>query len=489
MHPGIDDPMFLRDSALLQAVYKASRRAGSDCYLVGGSIRDLLFRGEFSDYDFAVSGEVDGFAQAVAADLTAHFFRLGADKACARVVFFEGGEKMEADFSPLKADCIEEDLKRRDFTVNAIACSVWTLFEKRELILIDPLGGQAALEGRRLGLVSKECIDEDPLRILRGFRIASNLSLVMDESFLCLAEKKKGLLSKVSAERVRAEIFKMFSSGDTFPYLEDMLSSGVLQEVIPELSEWKDIDQGSHHDFNLLDHALRSVRYIDRLASGACPEVSARQAELHSHLDEMLEDGISRRSMLRFAALLHDSGKPSCLKSEDGKVSFHGHEEMGAAINKGIARRLKVGRFACRVLSNITRQHMRVLHLSKLEKVTKRAVARFIRDCGDETPEILLVALADTWATREARDVEDTDVESIVSLIMDQYYLHPNEEEAGLLRGRDVMRELGIAGGVEVGRYLDLVSEAERAGRIGSREEALKFLRTDALRLELGVPE
>ena len=285
----------------------------------------------------------------------------------------------------------------------------------------------------------------------------------------------------VSAERIRAEIFKMFSSGDAFPYLEEMLSSGVLQEVMPEISGWKDIDQGTHHDFNLLDHALRTVRYIDSITSGDCPEVSTHETELHMHLDEMLEAGISRMSMLKFAALLHDSGKPSCLKRENGKVSFHGHEDKGSVINKKIASRLKVGRFAGRVLSNITAQHMRVLHLSKLEKVTPRAMARFIRDCGDETPEVLLLALADSWATRESRDIEHTDVESIVSSLFDLYYETDVVEESSFLKGRDVMRELGIAEGVQVGRYLELVSEAERAGCIGSREDALKFLRSKNL--------
>ncbi|MBE9535682.1 MAG: HD domain-containing protein [Proteobacteria bacterium] len=461
----------------MKAVYKVSKRSGSDCYLVGGSIRDLLCRVEVCDYDFALFSEADSFAAMVAGELGAHFFRLGADKGCSRIVFSENGEKKEADFSPLKSGCIEEDLKRRDFTVNAIACSVWSLFEEGGLNLIDPLGGQGDLEEGRLRLVSEECIDEDPLRILRGFRIASNLSLAMDEGFLSLAGKKKGLLSKVSAERVRAEIFKMFSSEDTLPYLEEMLSLGVLQEVMPELSEWKDIDQGSHHDFKLLDHALRSVGYIDRIISDACPEVSAHETKLRVHLDEMLEDGISRRSMAKLAALLHDSGKPSCLKMESGKVSFHGHEEKGSIINKKIASRLKVGRFAGRVLSNITRQHMRVLHLSKLEKVTPRAMARFIRDCGDETPEVLLLALADSWATRESRDIEHPDVESIVSSLFDLYYETDVVEESSFLKGRDVMRELGIAEGVQVGRYLDLVSEAERMGHIGSREDALEFLR------------
>lgn len=325
MYPCIVTPEFLKNSHLFKAVYKASKRFNSDCYLVGGSIRDLLSLEEFCDHDFALSCDIDSFAGIVASELGAHSFRLGTDKACARVVFYENGEKMEADFSPLKADSIEEDLKRRDFTINAMACSLWSLFEDGVVKLVDPLGGQKDLEEGCLRLISEESIEEDPLRILRGFRIASNLSLSMDEEFLLLAEKHKGLLSKVAAERIRAEIFKTLYSRHTLPYLEKMLFSGVLQEVIPELSEWKDIDQGSHHDFRLLDHATKSLGYIDSITSGDCPEFLAHRMKLSAHFDEMLEDGISRRSMLKFAALLHDSGKPSCLKREDGKEIGRAH--------------------------------------------------------------------------------------------------------------------------------------------------------------------
>lgn len=467
----------LRVSDVLKAVYTVAKRMDNDIFFVGGGLRDMIAAGKVGDMDFAVKYSVREVADAVADLINGTSFPLGREKGCYRVSLKRGGTLSELDFTAYKGPGIEDDLRKRDFTINAMALSVNGLFEKDAPEILDPFEGRADLSEGRLRLVSDNAIDEDPLRILRGFRLSAAFALDMDEEFLTLASEKRTKLKDVSPERIRTELFKTLDHDGACHFIERMVDLEILQEIVPELSSWDDIDQGDKHRFRLLKHSLKTLRYLESILENEYPIFVSYRDKLGSHLKEEIEYGINRRAMLKFAALLHDSGKPCCLGREGDRVTFYGHDEEGARINRCIAGRLKVGRFGRRVLANITRRHMRVLHLSRVEKVTGRAMDRFVRDCGEETPEVLLLALADAWATRDTRDVEYTDVEMVVGLLMERYLELGEEEVVSFLGGRDVMELLGIGEGPEVGKHLALLREEEMAGRINSVSDAVEFLR------------
>ncbi|MDT8318144.1 MAG: HD domain-containing protein, partial [bacterium] len=449
-----------------------------ETYLVGGGLRDLIVSGRASDYDFAVKERAKEIAFALAAELNGSAFELGrGDKACFRVAFKENDNLVEIDFSPFKDETIEKDLKKRDFTINAMALSLRKLFEDESPGILDPFNGRQDLLSGKLKLISGTAIDEDPLRILRGFRFAAAFSIIPDSEFLSLAREKRGKLSAVARERVRTEFFKMLAAESSYMQVNSMAETGVLSEIIPDISSWEEVEQGEWHRFALLKHSLKTLEYVETILGEKDSLFSLYNKQLVSHLGQEIEYGIDRRAMLKFASLLHDSGKPSTLEIRGEKVTFHSHEEAGAKLNSKIAADLKIGRAARSILVNITRQHMRILHLSKLEKISTKASNRFIRDCGDELPEVLLLALADTWATRDARDLDYTDVEGLVSFMLRLWIDRPAIPNEPFLNGNEVMEITGSKEGVEVGRYLALLADAEIDGLVSSKAQARQYLK------------
>ena len=468
----------LKDSPVVKSVYLAAKSLNSEVYLVGGGLRDLLSSGSLSDYDFAVKEGTKEIACAVAKALEGSAFELGhGDKSCFRVAVKKNDNLVEIDFSPFKDDTIEKDLKKRDFTINAMALSLRELFENDSPEILDLLNGRQDLLSGKLRIISNAAIDEDPLRILRGFRFAAIFSMTPDSDFLALAKEKRGTLNGVARERVRTEFFKMLAAKSSYMQVNIMAETDILSEIIPDISSWEEIDQGECHSFALLKHSLKTLEYLETILEGADGPFSLYEKQLASHLGQELEYGIDRKAMLKFASLLHDSGKPSTLKIRCEKVTFYSHEEAGAKINRKIAADLKIGRFARSSLVNITRQHMRILHLSKLEKISTKASNRFIRDCGDELPEILLLALADTWATRDARDVDYTDVEGAVNMMFKLWLDRPETAPKPFLNGNEVMEVTGSKEGAGVGRYLALLADAEIDGLVSSKTEAVNFLK------------
>lgn len=468
----------LKKSLLVKSVYIAAKDLNIEVYLVGGGLRDLMISGRISDYDFAVKEGARKIAFALAATLKGSAFELGrGNKACFRVAIKDNDSLVELDFGPFKDDTIEKDLKKRDFTINAMALSLRELFENENPKILDPLNGRQDLLAGKLKLVSEAAIDEDPLRILRGFRFAAFFSMKPDSDFLSLAKEKRGKLSTVARERVRTEFFKMLAAESSFMQVNAMAGTDILSEIIPNISSWDEVDQGEWHRFALLKHSLKTLEYLEKILVATDSPFSLYNMQLVSHLGQELEYGIDRRAMLKFASLLHDSGKPSTLEICGEKVTFYSHEEAGAIINSKIAADLKIGRAARSSLVNITRQHMRILHLSKLEKISTKASNRFIRDCGDELPEILLLALADTWATRDAREVDYTDVEGVVSFMLRLWINRPLTHKEPFLNGNEVMEVTGSKEGVDVGRYLALLADAEIDGLVLSKTEARQYLK------------
>ena len=468
----------LKDSAIVHAVYIAAKNLNKQVYLVGGGLRDLLTSGNFSDYDFAVKEGTKEIAFELAEALEGSAFELGSGgKSCYRVAVKKGDDLIEIDFAPFKDDTIETDLKRRDFTINAMALSLLELFENDTPHILDPLDGMQDILSGSLKLASESAIDEDPLRILRGFRFAAIFSMQPDKSFLSLAQEKRHKLAAVARERVRTEFFKMFAAERSYIQVNSMAELDILSEIIPDISSWGDIDQGECHTFGLLKHSLKTLEYLEKILEDADGPFALYGKQLNVHLAKEIEYGINRKTMLKFAVLVHDSGKPSTLKILADKVTFYSHEEAGAKINAKIAADLKLGRFARGILKNITRQHMRILHLSKLDKISIKASNRYMRDCGDELPEILLLALADTWATRDARDVDYTDVEGVVGQMFELWLNRPETPPEPFLNGSEVMDITGLKEGAKVGRYLSLLADAEIDGIISSKIEAVNFLK------------
>lgn len=471
----------LTQSHIIKSAYSISKELGIPIFLVGGAIRNLLLASRLDkDFDFAIEGDVQSTARGFADKVKGSFFSLDPRRGHYRVIIKEDNRSIDIDLSRFRGADIGKDLTERDFTINSMAINIQDLFEKNEIKIIDPLNGLDDIEKRAIRVCSSRVFDDDPLRLLRSVRISAVTNFTLDDKTESLIRQKKGLLIDSSWERIRDELFLMLDAPHASRAIEKLDSLGLLNAILPEANSWKDTDQGEHHEYNLFDHAVKTIEFTEAILSNLSEYFPDHASFLKAHFDEELERNIYRSNLIKFIAFLHDSGKVES-KSYDGeKVRFLGHDRVGEEINKTIAKRLKLGHKARRVIANITKNHMRVLNLSKSTKISQRAKSRFFRDMGKDGIDCLLLSLADGLATRTYTDAEQ--IAPLLAIIQDflRYYFEDwlKVPEKPLLNGKEVMEFLGILEGKEVGRLLSITREAEIEGLISTKEEAKELLKS-----------
>jgi putative nucleotidyltransferase with HDIG domain len=283
----------------------------------------------------------------------------------------------------------------------------------------------------------------------------------------------------VAAERVREELAGILRAPDAGRGLRLMDRLGLARALFPESEAMRTTPQSEPHRFDVWEHSLRAVEAMDVIVSDV-DAVAPEGVALGPHLSEPLGDGLTRREVLKLAALLHDVAKPETRTVSDGRIRFIGHDAVGADRALAVAQRLRLSARAARVLSRLVAHHLRPMHLGHAAELTRRARHRFFRDLADEAQDVLLLALADAAAVRgePPLDVWRGPGGALLRILL----AGTGEEEraataAPLLRGEEVMAAFGLLPGPEVGRLLAWVREAQGLGSVATREEALAYLR------------
>jgi poly(A) polymerase/tRNA nucleotidyltransferase (CCA-adding enzyme) len=473
-------------------------------WLVGGSVRDLVLNRPIADLDVAVDGDAPELARAFADATGGAWVLLDAETGSARVVWpeagFVAGRPRTLDLVRLRAASIQDDLRGRDFTINALALPLEHLSDS-DAQLIDPLGGLEDLRQHVLRACAPTSISDDPLRMLRAVRLAGQLNFTLADDLVAELRERHSEILRVSAERIRDELLKILSlpyAGQWVEFLDDVR---LLTTIIPELEPSRDCDQPNLHFLPVLGHLIEAVVAADWLldqlgepgddgtrivpdAVWAIPELSARLPfadRLLAHFDEIV-DGVPRLALFKLAVLLHDVAKPQTKGIKpDGGVTFYDHQAIGAEIAWNIARRLRLSRAACDYVRLIVREHMRPGQLNALgPALTLRAVYRFFRATGSSGPEVLLHSLCDHLAM-QGPNLDPAGWEWHVGWTAEMLHLFYEEPTTirpePILRGDDLIRELGMQPGPAIGRLLEDVREAQAAGEIRTREEALAWAR------------
>ncbi len=459
-----------RDLESLGPIRRSLVSAGvREAWLVGGTLRDLAW-GEprpAPDVDLAVPGDGAAAARRVAEATGGAPFPLDEAEGAWRVAVARGGT---VDVIPLRGPSIEADLGGRDFTINAVALD---LLGQRGLL--DPLDGLGDLAAGRLRLCAPDALDRDPLRTLRAYRFAAQFDLAPDPALPPVLAAAAARLAEVSAERVRAELFATLDLPAASRALRTMADHGVLLRIFPFVGEWPGFDQGDYHTHDLLEHSLRTAGEAARLAreAGGLP----RAAELLGHLDEVLEAGVTRRSLLVLCALLHDAAKPATASWDGPRRRFLGHETLGGRAVRRELRRLRVGRRTADAAARVVAAHLRLFQLCQQAPPTPRARLRYLKDLGSEVPEAVLLSLADEAATGPNPSWLATEHRVAGELLELFWERRGGREVSPLLRGRDLVDRLGVNPGPEVGRILRAVEEAERAGEVADPVQALALAR------------
>ncbi|HOY80849.1 MAG TPA: CCA tRNA nucleotidyltransferase [Rhodoglobus sp.] len=447
----------LADSAAVSRLAAAFSAAGHELALVGGSVRDAFLNRDLTDLDFTTSARPDDILALVTpisdvqwdvgrdfGTIAARINGLTVEITTYRADAYDGEtRKPIVQFG----DTLEDDLVRRDFTVNAMALRL------PERQLVDPWGGLDDLLARRISTpgAPEVSFGDDPLRMLRAARFTSQLGFtVADDTVRAMAELAPRL-EIVSVERISDELSKLLRTDDPVPGIRLLVDTGIAQLVLPEIPALRlEVDEHAHHK-DVYEHSLTVLRQA---------------------IDLEKSRGHSVDLVLRLAALLHDIGKPSTRRIEGGGVvTFHHHDVVGAKL---AAKRLKALRFDNDTVASVAR--LIELHLRFFGYTdgawTDSAVRRYVRDAGDQLERLHILTRADV-TTRNRRKADRLgfaydDLEERIAAIAEAEGIAAVRPD---LDGEQIMAILGLAPGREVGEaYRFLLDLRLDEGPLGPEE-------------------
>jgi poly(A) polymerase len=443
--------------------------AGRDAWIVGGAVRDRLLGRATTDLDLALPADPEDAARALARATGGVAFRLSGEFGAWRVV--GPGHAWHVDLVILRDGDIDADLAARDFTVNAMA---------EPLAgggLLDPHGGRADLEARRLRMVGPGALDDDPLRALRAVRIAIELDLMIEPETAAAIGLAAPGLERVAAERVFGELKQVISSPAVRTGLQLMDAHGLTAQVLPELLALRGVEQNEFHHLDVYDHTLEVLDQVvaierDPLAAGFGDHAEA----VGGLLREPLADELTRGSAMRFAALLHDAAKPATrTRLPNGRLGFPGHDRAGADIARTVLRRLRGSEKLVDHVAALCLHHLRVGFLVHDRPLDRRGIWRYLEATHPYAPEVTVFTVADRLATRgrNAEPAIAAHLELARELLGPAFARRAEGRRPPLVRGDELARELGLTPGPRLGELLAQLEEDRFAGAIATREDAI----------------
>ena len=467
--------------------YFASREVPA--YLVGGVVRDALLGRQVRDIDLAVAGDTRWLGQDLAGVLGGRCVVLDSKRGVVRLVVSSSNNGLVIDLSPL-LNGITDDLGRRDFTLDATAASLQgPLAHDRPLEVIDPHHGVADLEAGLIRAVSPSVFTADPSRLMRAPRLAAQLGFRIEDATAEAVRHDAHLVATVAPEKVRDELLKLLAEPGAASSLRLLDGLGLLCAVIPELADARGVTQPKEHYWDVFDHCIETAGQVERLfspengeASGPVLEGVPRFEGLEEHFAQELGDGHSRLTMLKVVGLLHDVAKPAARSVEEsGRIRFIGHHSIGAEVVVEVLTRLRFSRRAMELVSRMVEHHLRPSQMAPHgELPTARAIYRYYRDAGDAAIDNLYLNLADYLAAR-GPDLSDSEwaehCRTIRHILDGGAGPEAQERLPRLIDGHDIMNNFRLEPGPQIGRLLELVSEAQASGEIASRDDAIRLIR------------
>ncbi len=414
-------------------IFEKFKKSNFQIYLVGGSVRGLLTKKQVDDWDFTTNATPQQILKLFPnAFYDNKFGTVGIPVEKSKIVevtTFRTETVYKDRRHPEKVEwgkTVEEDLARRDFTINAIALNL------EDQKLIDPFKGQTDLKNKIIKAVGnpKLRFKEDALRLLRGVRLATQLDFQIEEETLAEIKKDSNLLEDISKERVREELIKILESDNPYNGIVLLEDLELLRYIIPELLEGIGVSQvrpGRHHTEDVFTHNILSLKF--------CP---------------------SKDPIVRFATLIHDVGKPNVQdKDEDGHVIFYNHEVEGAKLAFKICERLRFSKKDRERVVNLIRWHMFTVD----EKITDAAVRRFIRRVGVNNVKDMMdlrigdrlgggTQAAESWRLKLFKERIERELSPLPFSINDLK-----------IDGNDIMKTLGIKPGPKIGEILQKIFE------------------------------
>ena len=435
---------------------KLAYREKLPAYVVGGYVRDMLLGRVSSDIDIMVEGDGIAFAKKLAkkleVDITVDYDRFGTALIPHPELEIEVASARKEEYEPdsrkpeVSPSTVEEDMSRRDFTINAIAASILpdTFGE-----LYDPFGG---IKDLQKGLIitpqdPDETFCDDPLRMLRAVRFAAQLQYEVAATTLESISRNVKRLEIISWERIRDEIIKSLKSDAPSTAFYLMKETGLLAYVFPELDIMSGVDviDGKGHK----DVFIHTLQVVDNAAK------------------------LTPNMAVRFAALVHDIAKPRTKHFDKKKGwTFHGHDEIGQRMLKKVAQRMKLSNQLRDFLMLLTKLHLRPITLA-MEGITDSAVRRVMAEAGEHIDDLMMLCRADI-TTKNPKLVKKYmgNFERVEDLMKDVKLRDEMRAFQSPVRGEEIMKAFSLKPGREVGKIKKIIEEAILDGEIPNEHKA-----------------
>lgn len=419
-------------------------------YLVGGSVRDLLLSRPLKDIDLITLAKPQEIGEKLLEFFGGSFFALKEELSVYRLVFQQDREAYQIDILPVLGENIEEDLRRRDFTVNALALSVEGEVPRD---IIDPTGGLKDLNSKVIRMIREENIKKDPVRILRGVRLSGELGFTVEPETRKTFKQYIQYIQSVPGERVAEELRKIFSLEDAAQVVDELFKIGFFEVFNLGIKEGYELYQNYHHTETVYQHLIVALSRMELL-------LDANPLEIKTALPAYL---------LKMTAFFHDIGKPWTLSyDKKGQTRFFGHEKESVQRLKSFLEFLNFSNREKRVIITLIQNHMRILSLKTAAKVSGEAILRLVKDTGDLFLELILLYLAD----KGAKAKEDIEFLKELKKFYEEYL---NFKEA--LSGRKIMEVLNIPESAAIGQAKNYLLKAWARGEVKNVNEALEFLK------------
>ena len=491
--PDIDKDLL----AILVRISTILNRKNYPAYIVGGFVRDCLLGRKTDDIDIAVKGDALSIAQEVARALDGKYVLLDKTNKIARVIITDQ-RVWHLDFTSFSND-IQDDLARRDFTIDAMAIELKALVSGSPQF-IDPFSGKSDLKKRLVRAVSQRIFIEDAARLLRAVRLAVELGFKIAPGTESLIRKDCQLAKLVPGERLREELVRILALTGSAVSMRFLDKLGLLTAIIPELEELKGSRQPKEHHWDVFNHSVETVATAEFLLRESpwkygeddLLSVTPWSEEISRHFDEEVSSGSNRRLLLKLGALMHDIAKPATRTiDETGRTRFLGHTKEGAAMAVAVLERLRFSSRETSLVENLIYHHLRPAQMAANNSLpTSRAIYRYFRDTEDAGIDILFLALADYLATHGPKlDIDEWKQHNLlISFILAE---HSKQETkvlpVKLIDGHDLMDIFGLRPGRLLGELLAEVREAQAAEELNSRDEALELVRKELEKRQCGT--
>ena len=480
-----------------------------NAYYVGGCVRDYFLKKYSYDIDLTMPRcQVKDAAFKLAKILKASVFEMDPQFCVWRLTAKNG---LQIDLCAFVGGSIEKDLKRRDFTINALAYPVGGQLKiktkkegKKVSVLLTGLewgnivdlnSGIDDINAKIIRANTNKVFTEDPLRLLRAFRMYAELGFNIEPKTFALIRKYSTFIWQAAGERIQEELKRMFFPKGTGLLLRQMDESGILCSLLPELEKQKNCALCYYGEGGVFTHTLKVVERMEFLLNNLQKAFPKFYRKLKPYPQDIF--------VYKLTALLHDIAKPATAKMINGRLRFFHHEETGAAMAEKFLKRIKVSNDTQKLICKMIYYHLRPSNLASNEIVTDKGIYKFFKELGVAGIPMLLLCWADytsyvrprqiynlmrksvlpVMTIEEAKQKENTGKTlrhmQMLNFLFSKYFNEAKRFVAPpkIVDGKDIMEVLGIAPGPRVGRILETLTLAQVEGRINGRDEALTFLK------------